>query len=137
MIEIYTDGSCDIRSRVGGWAYVLVEDETLIKDKKRGKELNTTNNRMELLAAIKALEDFSDQEITIFSDSKYLVNGMNNWVKSWQRINWTRRKEIKNTDLWKYLVQLTKGRKIKWLWIEGHSGNIFNEIADELARYDF
>lgn len=137
MLVIYTDGSCDYNSRLGGWSYLVVEDESLIKDKKRGKEINTTNNRMEMMAAIKALEDYPKSDITIYSDSKYLVNGMNCWIKSWQKINWTRKKEIKNKDLWQYLIKLCEGRKIKWEWVQSHSGNIFNEIADELARYDF
>lgn len=139
MISIYTDGSCDFRSGDGGWAYVVVQDEIKILDKKRGKEKNTTSNRMEILAAIQALKDNPDQNFTIYTDSKYLKNGITRWIHKWQKNNWmrTKKKEVKNKELWKDLYELVKDRNIKWEWVEGHSGNIFNDIADELANYNF
>lgn len=139
MISIYTDGSCDFKSGNGGWAFVVVKDEENILTEVRGKENNTTSNRMELLAAIKALEYSQDNELIIYTDSKYLKNGITSWVYKWQLNNWTRGKnqEVKNKELWQDLLALVKNRRVKWEWVPSHSGNIFNEIADELARYDF
>jgi ribonuclease HI len=94
---------------------------------------------MEILAAIQALKDNPDQNFTIYTDSKYLKNGITRWIHKWQKNNWmrTKKKEVKNKELWKDLYELVKDRNIKWEWVEGHSGNIFNDIADELANYNF
>jgi len=135
MIKIYTDGSCIGNPGAGGWAAVILNE----KNKKliSGNEYNVTNNQMELLATIKALNSFKNKEsIIIFTDSKYVKNGITKWIKNWQKNNWktAKKSSVKNQDLWKRLDQLVKFHTVKWEWIKAHSTNSYNNLADELAK---
>ena len=141
-IKIYTDGACVGNPGPGGWAAVILQE----KEKKEifGGEKLTTNNRMELTAAIKALEFCSTQDkkqlelkqIKIFTDSVYLKEGITVWINKWEKNNWktTDKKNVKNIDLWRQLKELTKSNQIEWNWIKGHSENPMNDLADQLAK---
>ena len=141
-IKIYTDGACVGYPGPGGWAAVILQE----KEKKEifGGEKLTTNNRMDLTAAIKALEFCSTQDkkqlelkqIKIFTDSVYLKEGITVWINKWEKNNWktTDKKNVKNIDLWRQLKELTKSNQIEWNWVKGHSENPMNELADKLAK---
>ena len=140
--KIYTDGACVGNPGPGGWAaIILVNNEK--KELFGGEEL-TTNNRMELTAAIKALEHCSEEEgkqpslkhIKIYTDSTYVKDGITVWIKSWERNNWktSDKKNVKNIDLWKKLKELVASNQVEWYWIKGHSQNPMNELADKLAK---
>ena len=142
QIKIYTDGACVGNPGPGGWAaIVLVEKE---KKELFGGEKLTTNNRMELTAAIKGLEycdaqekkQLSLKEIKIYTDSGYLKEGITSWISNWEKNNWKTadKKNVKNVDLWKKLKELVKSNKIEWNWIKGHSNEPMNDLADELAK---
>ena len=135
MIKIYTDGSCLGNPGPGGWAAVIVVGK---KQKKIfGKKRNTTNNQMELMAPIKALELFSKKEkITIYTDSIYVKDGITNWIKIWEKNDWknSKKKQIKNLELWKKLNILSNSHDIEWKWVKGHADNSLNILADNLAR---
>ena len=141
-IKIYTDGACTGNPGPGGWAAVI-----LLENKKNqlfGGEKLTTNNRMELTAAIKALEYCYDQEgkqsslkqITIYTDSTYVKDGITKWIKKWEKNNWktANKTSVKNQELWWKLNQLVNFHNVKWQWIKGHSTNTYNNLADKLAR---
>ena len=141
-IKIYTDGACIGNPGPGGWAaIVLFENE---KRELFGGEKLTTNNRMELMAAIKALEYCFEQEkkqptlklIRIFTDSIYVKEGITVWINNWEKNNWKTadKKNVKNIDLWKKLKELANTNEIEWLWIKGHSENPMNDLADKLAK---
>jgi len=141
-IKIYTDGSCVGNPGPGGWAAViLLENKT--KEIFGGEKL-TTNNRMELTAAIKALEFFEKEEdiqlslkqLKIYTDSNYVKDGITIWIKSWEQNNWKTadKKNVKNVDLWKKLKDLTKSKQIEWNWVKGHSDDPMNDLADKLAK---
>lgn len=100
-----------------------------------GRETHTTNNRMELTAAIKALEFITDREIVVYADSEYVTKGMTEWIKRWQKKGWKTagRKPVLNQDLWRKLLLLTEGREVKWKYVAGHTGVPLNERADEIA----
>ena len=135
MIKIYTDGSCLGNPGFGGWAAIIFLNDKKIKIK--GKKKNTTNNQMELMAPIKALKKIPvGEKVQIYTDSKYVKMGMTEWVETWKKNNWktSSKKKVKNKDLWKKLDHLSEKYQIKWLWIKGHSGNVINEEADQLAR---
>jgi len=135
MIKIYTDGSCIGNPGTGGWAAIIFLNEKKIKIK--GKKKNTTNNQMELMAPIKALKKIPvGKKVQIYTDSKYVKMGITEWINSWKKNNWKTysKKKVKNKDLWKELDHLSEKYQIKWLWIKGHSGNVINEEADQLAR---
>ena len=141
-IKIYTDGSCIGNPGPGGWAALILTE----KGKKEifGGEKLTTNNRMELTAAIKALEycleketkQLSLKEVKIYTDSNYLKDGITVWINNWEKNNWKTadKKNVKNVDLWKKLKELTKISQIEWYWVKGHSQNPMNELADKLAK---
>ena len=141
-IKIYTDGACVGNPGPGGWGAVVISDD----DKKEifGGEKLTTNNRMELTAAIKALEfcvtkdkeQLSLKQIEIYTDSNYLKNGITIWINNWEKNDWktSDKKNVKNVDLWKKLRELTKKNEIEWFWIKSHSNNLMNELADKLAK---
>ena len=141
-IKIYTDGACIGNPGPGGWAAIILDD----KEKKElfGGERLTTNNRMELTAAIKALEYCSDKEgkqpilkqIKIYTDSAYLKEGITVWIKNWEKNNWktSDKKNVKNIDLWKKLKELTLSKQVDWIWVKGHSQDVMNELADKLAK---
>ena len=136
MITVYTDGSCLGNLGVGGWALVLKSESQHLSH--YGYEKETTNNRMELTAAIKALEFLSkdNEPITIITDSNYLKNGINNWITNWKKNNWktANKKPVKNKDLWLILDDQTSLKNIIWNWVKGHSTDKYNNEADELAR---
>jgi len=141
-IKIYTDGACTGNPGPGGWAAIV-----LLKNEKKelfGGERLTTNNRMELIAAIKGLEYCAKQEekqpslkhVRIFTDSTYVKEGITVWINNWEKNNWKTadKKNVKNIDLWKKLKELTKFNTIDWIWIKGHSNNTMNDLADKLAK---
>ena len=135
MIKIYTDGSCIKNPGNGGWA-AIINDNGNIK-KISGKEKNTTNNRMELLAPINALKGIeSKDEIEIYTDSKYVKLGITEWIHNWIKNNWltSKKENVKNKDLWLELYSLNKSLKVKWNWIKAHAGNPLNEEVDLLAK---
>ena len=133
-IKIYTDGACSGNPGKGGWGALIQEDNN--ETKINGSEQNTTNNRMELTAVIKALELFEKSiEIEIYTDSKYVMQGITEWIKNWKNNQWktSQKKDVKNKDLWVLLDQASEKHIIKWNWVKGHAGNYGNEIADKLA----
>ena len=141
-IKIYTDGACVGNPGPGGWAaIVLVENEK--KELFGGEEL-TTNNRMELTAAIKALEYCDAQEgkqpslkqIRIYTDSTYVKEGITVWINNWEKNNWKTadKKNVKNVDLWKKLKELIQTSQVEWNWVKGHSEDPMNDLADKLAK---
>ena len=136
MINIYTDGACSGNPGIGGWgAVVLINSKEPIY--LNGGEMNTTNNRMELTAAINSLLYFKDSNnLEIFTDSKYLKNGIELWIHKWKNNGWinANKKLVKNKDLWIVLDEQTSKHSIKWNWVKGHANNEFNEKADYLAR---
>jgi ribonuclease HI len=133
VVSIYTDGACKGNPGPGGWGAVLIW-KSKVKEISGGSA-STTNNRMELTAAIKALETLKRTvPVELYSDSSYLVKGMNEWLGNWIRRGWKRTGgEIENLDLWKKLSELNKRLKVKWIWVRGHAGNKYNERADQLA----
>ncbi|MBC8493700.1 MAG: ribonuclease HI [Candidatus Thioglobus sp.] len=135
-IIIYTDGGCRGNPGVGGWGVWLRYGD---HDKKlKGGEYDTTNNRMELTAAIKALEAIKSSHIDIdlHTDSKYVMNGIKDWIKGWKAKGWktAAKKPVKNVDLWQRLDALNATHNVHWHWVKGHSGDKGNEMADELAN---
>ena len=132
---IYTDGACSGNPGPGGWGAVILNEEKN-EINISGKELSTTNNRMELTAPIMALRKVKKaSKITIYTDSTYLKNGITTWIKNWEKNGWMskNRKPVKNKDLWVTLNKLSKEQVIDWKWIKAHVGNKYNEIADKLA----
>ena len=135
MIKIYTDGSCLNNPGNGGWAAIINNDNNIIKIS--GSEKETTNNKMELTAPIKALQKIDkNEQIEIYTDSKYLQLGITEWIHKWKKNNWqTSKKEpVKNKDLWIQLYNLTSSYKINWIWVKAHAGNTLNEEVDLLAK---
>ena len=136
MITIYTDGACSGNPGVGGWGVVILENN---KDPiyLNGGEDNTTNNRMELIAAINAILYFKEKKsLVIYTDSKYLKNGIESWIKKLKLNGWktSNNKAVKNKDLWMKLDEGISHHIIDWNWVKGHANNEFNEKADFLAR---
>ena len=141
-IKIYTDGACIGNPGPGGWAAIILEENE--KKELFGGEKLTTNNRMELTAAIKALEYCNNQEqkqrslknLKIFTDSTYVKEGITVWINNWQKNNWktSDKKNVKNVDLWKRLKELVKANQVEWNWVKGHSENPMNDRADKLAK---
>lgn len=135
FVEIYTDGACKGNPGPGGWGALL---RCRGKEKElKGYVLETTNNRMELTAAIEALSSLTRAcEVDLYTDSNYLRQGMQDWLIGWKKKNWKNAKNqpIKNIDLWQRLDELAKNHKIKWHWVKGHSGHPENERVDELAN---
>ncbi len=134
-VYAYTDGACSGNPGPGGWGVLLRYGE----HEKRlcGGEADTTNNRMELMAAIKALESLSRPcKVILVTDSKYVQQGITEWIHGWRKKNWktASKKPVKNKDLWQQLDAATQTHQIEWQWVKGHAGHAENEIADELAR---
>ena len=132
--KIYTDGACSGNPGKGGWAAIILDDLNL--SSISGSENNTTNNRMELMAPIMALKKIKKRsEITIFTDSKYVKNGITDWIKKWKQNNWksSNRKPVKNKDLWIKLDNSCQKHKITWKWVKAHAGTKYNNLVDELA----
>lgn len=136
----YTDGACSGNPGPGGWGALLQakEGETLLKERElKGGETLTTNNRMELLAAINALESLKrTARITIVTDSAYVKNGVTGWIHGWKRNGWktAAKKPVKNVELWQRLDAAQARHDVTWKWVKGHAGHVENERADELAR---
>lgn len=134
-IEIYTDGSCIGNPGPGGWAGVFI-----FRDKRSnisGFEAKTTNNRMELMAAIESVKHTPEDVLaTIYTDSTYVRNGITSWIKVWQANNWKSAsgKPVKNQDLWMELAEVTKSKHIEWVWVKGHADCLNNNNADFVAR---
>ena len=134
-VIIYTDGACRGNPGPGGWG-------VLIKYKEHSKEMyggdaSTTNNKMELTAAIEALKEIKEPcEIILYTDSKYVLKGIEEWIHNWKKNGWkgSNRKPVKNIELWKKLDELRDKHNIKWNWVKGHSGDPGNETADMLAN---
>jgi len=134
-VVIYTDGACKGNPGEGGWGAIL--EFTNETNKIYGYQESTTNNRMEIVAAIEAIKLVKEEsDIIIYTDSKYLMNGINTWIHSWKKNNWktSGNKNVKNVDLWKAIDELNSKHSIKWNWVKGHSGNPGNEMADDLAN---
>lgn len=132
-IMIYTDGACDPNPGKGGWGVVIQQDgevKTL-----SGGEPQTTNNRMELMAAIMALRSVqSNQSVVLYSDFEYVKKGITEWMPDWKRRGWKRKSgTLANLDLWQELDRLNTRLKVSWNWVKGHAGHPMNELADQLA----
>jgi ribonuclease HI len=138
-ITIYTDGGCAPNPGPGGWAAVILSDET--EDRLSGGEKDTTNNRMELQAVIQGLRACSVKyakgpvSITVHTDSQYVKNGITTWINTWKRNGWktAAKKPVKNMDLWQTLDNLNQALTIDWRWVKGHSGNHYNELCDQMV----
>lgn len=137
ILTIYTDGACSGNPGPGGWGVLLQygdKEKTL-----KGGDPSTTNNRMEMTAAIKAIEAINETytgEIILWTDSTYVMKGITEWIHGWKKKNWIKsdKKPVINTDLWKVLDNLNSQKNIQWNWVKGHAGVEGNERADELAR---
>jgi len=133
-VEIYTDGACRGNPGPGGWGALLRfggKEKTL-----SGAERDTTNNRMEMMAAIMALESLKRPcKVKLTTDSQYVLKGITEWLPGWKKRGWKTagRQPVKNVDLWKRLDQVASGHEIKWHWVRGHTGHPENELADQLA----
>ena len=135
MIKVYTDGACLGNPGPGGWAAVVIDGGE--EKEFSGGEPLTTNNRMELSAAINALKNIPElSDVEIYTDSTYVKNGITSWIKNWEKNGWknSQKEPVKNKELWLELLELSKKHKIQWQWVKGHSGDEFNERADKLAR---
>ena len=139
-IIAYTDGACSGNPGPGGWGVILQAKDGLVLIKERelfGGEKDTTNNRMELIAAISCLESLEKPTtLTLFTDSNYVKGGITEWMKTWKKNEWKTagKKSVKNVDLWKRLDKASQRHNVTWKWVKGHSGQTENERADELAR---
>jgi ribonuclease HI len=144
-IHIYTDGGCSGNPGPGGWGYLIIRrhpagrDELLVE--KRGAERNTTNNRMEITAALSALEmlrklNFSPEQVLVYTDSQYVQKGMTQWLTAWKKNGWrtSDKSPVKNRDLWERLDELAANFTIRWKWVKGHAGNPYNERCDQLTQ---
>ncbi len=135
MIEIYTDGACAGNPGPGGWGVLIIDGDN--ETELIGGEVETTNNRMEMTAAIEGLRAAREgAPVRLYTDSQYVKNGITQWIEGWKRNGWrtAARKPVKNRDLWEVLDALASGREIEWRWVKGHAGDPGNERADELAR---
>lgn len=135
QVEIYTDGACRGNPGPGGWGVWLKYGEH--EKELCGGEAETTNNRMELMAAIQALDALTREcDVRLYTDSQYVRKGITEWIIGWKAKNWrtAAKKPVKNADLWKRLDEATKKHKVEWVWVKGHAGIEGNEKADELAN---
>jgi len=134
-VEIYTDGACRGNPGPGGWGALLIYGD---KQKELfGGEAETTNNRMELMAAIEALTNLKRScDLTLYTDSQYVRKGITEWINNWKKRGWktAAKKPVKNADLWQRLEQAVEQHNVTWVWVKGHAGNVGNEKADELAN---
>jgi ribonuclease HI len=135
IVDIYTDGACSGNPGPGGWGALMLcngEEKEL-----SGGEVETTNNRMEMLAAVKAFQALKKPtKVRLHTDSTYLKDGITKWINNWKRNGWrtAAKKPVKNADLWQLLEEVMKSHDVEWHWVKGHSGHPENERADELAR---
>ena len=136
MIKIYTDGACSGNPGIGGWGTIII-NENVKPIYLNGGENETTNNRMELIAAINGLKYFNESKnIILITDSQYVKNGIELWIEKWKKNGWktASKKPVKNRDLWLKLDTEISKHNVKWEWVKGHSGDEYNEKADFLAR---
>ena len=137
-IEIFTDGACSGNPGIGGWAALLRYKD--IEKELSGGEAETTNNRMELTAVIEALKALKTVcNITLYTDSKYVMSGITEWMPNWKRNNWktaNKKGNVKNVDLWLQLDELIRQHEIRWVWVKGHNGHPENERVDTRARQE-
>jgi ribonuclease HI len=136
VVEIYTDGACSGNPGPGGWGAVLIYDGRE-RELYGGEAAGTTNNRMELMAAIQALESLTrPSTVRLHTDSSYVRNGITSWLNSWKRNGWrtASKQPVKNEDLWRRLDTAAARHDVHWLWVKGHAGNPGNERADALAN---
>ena len=133
-LKIYTDGACSGNPGKGGWAAIIIDGKN--QSNISGSENKTTNNRMELMAPIMALKKIKTKsEITIYTDSRYVKDGITDWIKKWKLNNWkgSNKKPIKNKDLWIKLDNCCQKHNVSWKWVKAHAGNKLNNLVDELA----
>lgn len=141
-LVIYTDGGCSGNPGPGGWGTVIIDGENLTK--LSGGEKQTTNNRMELSAAINALDavvkntEWRSRHVEVYSDSQYVKNGITSWIKNWKKNGWktAAKKPVLNQDLWIALDNLYSQLDIEWKWVKGHAGVEYNEICDQLCKME-
>lgn len=137
-IEIFTDGACSGNPGAGGWGAILRYNN--VEKELSGGEAETTNNRMELTAVIKALSALKEPcNITLYTDSRYVMDGIEKWIEAWKKNNWktaNKKSAVKNIELWQQLDTLCEGHVIRWVWVKGHAGHAENERCDELARME-
>jgi ribonuclease HI len=134
-VAIWTDGACSGNPGPGGWGAILTYGDN--RKELSGGEPATTNNRMELMAAIQALEALTRPcTVDLYTDSAYLKGGITSWLKGWKRNGWKTadKKPVKNVELWQRLEEATQPHKVEWHWVKGHANDVMNERADELAR---
>jgi ribonuclease HI len=135
IVEIYTDGACRGNPGPGGWGALLIAGSR--RKSIHGGEHDTTNNRMELMAAIEALNALNGpREVVLYTDSKYVMDGINEWMPNWKKRGWktAAKKPVKNQDLWVSLDEAIARHEIEWKWVRGHTGVPGNEAADALAN---
>ena len=135
VIKIWTDGSCSGNPGVGGWAYILLNGDDEVS--QNGGEAHTTNNRMELMAAIKSLGSLGKgSKVELRSDSQYVINGVTKWANKWRRNNWrtSTNQEVANKDLWEILTKLNESHTVSWIHVKGHNNDYYNEKCDLLAK---
>ncbi len=135
-VQLYTDGACSGNPGPGGWAFILRHPATGKEIEKFGAEIDTTNNRMELIGAIEGLAALKSRSLVdMYSDSKYVLNGLKDWLKDWKARGWktAAKKPVKNIDLWQRLDELASGHEVRFHWIRGHNEHPENERADRLA----
>ena len=135
LIEIWTDGACSGNPGPGGWGAVLRYGDT--EKELSGGESATTNNRMELMGAISALEALKrSSKVRLHTDSKYVMDGVTKWIHGWKKNGWKTadKKPVKNEDLWRRLDAIASTHQIEWRWVKGHADDVMNNRADELAR---
>ena len=135
VVTIFADGGCRGNPGPGGWGVLL--QASGVEKELSGGEANTTNNRMELTAVIRALEALKrPSSVAVYTDSQYVQKGISQWIHNWKRNGWRTadKKPVKNADLWQMLDSLTRQHTIQWIWVKGHAGNPGNERADRLAN---
>lgn len=135
IVELFTDGACSGNPGPGGWGAILRFGDTT--KELHGGEADTTNNRMELMAAISGLNALKEPcEVVLYTDSKYVMDGINGWINGWKRNGWktAAKQPVKNVELWQALDEANRRHKVTWNWVKGHAGHVENERADELAR---
>ena len=135
QVIIYTDGACRGNPGPGGWGALIKYDS--VEKTIFGGQANTTNNQMELSAAIEGLAILKEPcNVELFTDSKYVMDGITQWIQNWKKNNWrtAAKKDVKNKELWQKLDQLISQHQVQWHWVKGHSGDVGNEAADLLAN---
>lgn len=135
QVSIYADGACSKNPGPGGWGVILIYGDKV--KKMSGFQEDSTNNIMEMTAVIEGMKALKERcEVNIFTDSKYVVDSVTEWLPNWKKNGWitSSRKPVKNIDLWKEIVELSGHHKVNWHWIKGHDGNEYNEECDKLAK---